>query len=54
MKKHKTIKIVIALLLFCKVIQANAQQGMLCQGHHWTEDEANLMMKKFGEQWDDL
>ena len=54
MKKYKTIKIVIALLLFCKVIQANAQQGMLCQGHHWTEDEANLMMKKFGEQWDDL
>lgn len=27
---------------------------MLCQGHFWTEDEANLMMKKFGEKWDDL
>ena len=54
MKKTKTVEIVITLLLFCTGIQGHAQEGMLCQGHFWTEDEANLMMKKFGEQWNDL
>ena len=54
MKKTKTVEIVIKLLLFCIGIQGHAQEGMLCQGHFWTEDEANLMMKRFGEQWHDL
>lgn len=27
---------------------------MLCQGAHWTEDEANLKMKEFASTWDDL
>lgn len=31
-----------------------AQDAMLCQGHHWTEDEANLMMKSFQTEWSDL
>lgn len=26
---------------------------MLCVGHYWTEDEANLMLKKFATEWDD-
>ena len=30
-----------------------AQDTMLCIGHHWTEDEANLMMKQFESEWDD-
>ena len=56
MKKNNTARTVIALLFFCTIPQmhAQAQEGELCQGHHWTEDEANLMMKRFGEQWDDL
>ena len=56
MKKNNTARTVIALLFFCTTpqMQAQAQEGELCQGHHWTEDEANLMMKRFGEQWDDL
>ena len=54
MKKTKTVEIVIKLLLFCIGIQGHAQEGMLCQGHFWTEDEANLMMKRFGEQWHNL
>ena len=56
MKKNNTARTVIALLFFCTIpqMQAQAQEGELCQGHHWTEDEANLMMKRFGEQWDDL
>lgn len=27
---------------------------MLCVGRYWTEDEANLAMKQFAGQWDDL
>ncbi len=27
---------------------------MLCVGHHWTEDEANLKMKEFASTWNDL
>ncbi len=29
-------------------------EGKLCMGHHWTEDTANLMMKKFAASWQDL
>lgn len=31
-----------------------SQNPMLCVGQHWTEDEANLMMKEFATTWDDL
>ncbi|MBN1998505.1 acetylxylan esterase, partial [candidate division KSB1 bacterium] len=27
---------------------------MLCVGHYWTEDKANLMMKKFSKEWENL
>lgn len=37
----------INLTIFC-------QDSMLCRGHYWTEDEANLMMKKFSSEWNDL
>jgi len=30
------------------------QDSMLCRGYYWTEDEANIMMKKFASEWDDL
>lgn len=33
-------------------LTALAQEN-LCMGHHWTEDEANLMMKKFASEWND-
>jgi len=26
-------------------------ESELCMGHHWTEDEANLMMKDFADSW---
>ncbi len=32
----------------------NAQDKMLCQGAYWTEDEANLVMKGFEGQWNDI
>jgi len=31
-----------------------AQDSLLCMGKHWTEDQANLMMKKFEGTWGDL
>ncbi|WP_422081952.1 alpha/beta hydrolase family protein [Ulvibacterium sp.] len=31
-----------------------AQEGQLCVGHYWTPDQANLKMKEFASQWNDL
>jgi len=45
---------VIALLLYGVYLVCPAQDNMLCVGRHWTEDEANLMMKSFALTWDDL
>lgn len=30
------------------------QDSLLCVGHHWSEDRANLIMKEFGSEWNDL
>ncbi|MRH99765.1 acetylxylan esterase [Kriegella sp. EG-1] len=43
---------IVFLLLFNTI--ASAQENRLCQGHFWTEDEANAIMKKFASEWDDL
>jgi len=44
------------ILLVCLSISINiyGQDTLLCVGNHWTEDEANLMMKKFATEWDDI
>jgi dienelactone hydrolase len=42
------------LIVFAPVFSCPAQQSMLCQGHHWTEKEANMMMKKFSEEWSSI
>lgn len=34
-------------------ITGYSQKNMLCVGHHWTEDEANLKMKQFAASWKD-
>jgi dienelactone hydrolase len=44
----------ILLIVFGISLNLYGQDDMLCMGHHWTEDEANLMMKKFAASWDDL
>ena len=31
-----------------------AQEDLLCVGRHWSEDEANLQMKRMAGQWHDL
>lgn len=38
----------------CLTVQVYSQESMLCTGRYWTEDEANLMMKQFAREWDDL
>ncbi len=43
---------VIVLLFLSSIIYS--QNNMLCIGRHWTEDEANLMMKKFAKEWNNL
>ena len=35
-------------------LAVSGQDSMLCMGHYWTEDEANIMMKKFASEWDGL
>ncbi|MBM1107430.1 acetylxylan esterase [Aurantibacter crassamenti] len=42
------------LVLFLLSVSSFGQENRLCQGHFWTEDEANLVMKKFASEWDDL
>jgi dienelactone hydrolase len=44
----------IFLILAGICINVPGQDKMSCVGHHWTEDEANLMMKEFAASWDDL
>ena len=47
------LKPLFTLLFFLILYPASAQESMLCVGGHWTEDEANLMMKEFRSGWDD-
>lgn len=42
---------IVLLLLLCNY--ATSQDAMLCVGHHWSEDEGNLMLKQFASEWDD-
>ena len=50
----RTMKKFILLIVFAMSMNVYGQEDMLCMGYHWTEDEANLMMKKFAASWDDL
>ncbi len=47
---------VLMFLFYCSIIysQVNEQNTMLCMGRYWSEDEANLMMKEFAKEWNDL
>lgn len=39
-------------ILLCAPAAVYSQNNLLCQGHYWTEDEANLAMKEFAKSWD--
>lgn len=47
-------KTAVLFLLYLFMVGTYAQDDMLCMGKHWTEDEANLVMKKFASEWNDL
>lgn len=49
--KHQILFFVAAI--FLSVLNLQAQEDLLCQGRHWTEDEANLKMKEFAREWND-
>lgn len=48
------LKITVVLIPFFIFLSSKAQDTMLCVGKHWTEDQANLMMKEFAKNWNDL
>ncbi len=43
-----------SFLLFFSLMSFAQTENFLCQGHYWTEDEANLMMKQFAREWHDI
>lgn len=50
--KILTIANRIFLFLFLGLnIHGYGQENLLCQGNYWTEDQANLEMKKFAKTW---
>jgi dienelactone hydrolase len=45
------MKGIIILFLLLSQLGIFAQESMLCQGGYWTEDEANVLMKKWASEW---
>ena len=45
--------ILISFLILTRV-SLSQTDSLLCQGDYWTEDEANVMMKKFAGEWNDI
>ena len=54
MKILKTSKYVVLVLFLGLNIQGYAQDDLLCKGGYWTEDQGNMMMKKFASEWNNL
>jgi len=48
----KMTRLFILLLFIGLNIRGSGQENFLCRGGYWTEDQANLMMKKFASEWD--
>ncbi len=45
-------KLLITLFFISSIM--HSQKDMLCVGKYWSEDEANIKMKEFATQWNDL
>ena len=45
------IKCVIVSFLLIAQLGVYAQENMLCQDAYWTEDQANIIMKKWASEW---
>ena len=52
--KNNFLSLISLTILFLNFSHLHSQDSMLCMGGHWTEDEANLMMKEFASGWHDL
>ena len=52
MKKIR--KILVIAVFLCFGINGFAQNNMLCQGNHWTGDQANVIMKKWAKEWNTI
>jgi len=48
------MKHLLHIALICLNLSGFCQDSLLCIGYHWTEDEANRMMKEFAGSWDDI
>lgn len=48
----KKSNLYVAFLILSAVVYG--QESLLCVGGHWSEDEANLVMKEFASEWSDL
>lgn len=44
--------LLIMAMLACLSASVQAQENFLCVGNYWSEDEANVMMKRFEKQWE--
>ncbi len=53
-RRMRHIKINFLAILMAFSFQLQAQQENLCMGKYWTEDEANIQMKNFALEWNDL
>lgn len=51
MKKIIKTGNLLAVMLVVIHLGLNAQERMLCQGAYWTEDQANVLMKKWASEW---
>jgi dienelactone hydrolase len=51
MKKIIKTGNLLAVVLVVIHLGLNAQESMLCQGAYWTEDQANVLMKKWASEW---
>ncbi len=51
---NNVIRSFLQLISFVCMSSVMAQNEKLCVGHHWTEQEALIMMEKFKGQWNDL
>lgn len=50
----KFTKLVFILFLFSISLHGFSQENMLCVGNYWTADEANLKLKEFASEWNDV
>jgi dienelactone hydrolase len=54
MKILKSVKFIMLFLFLGLSLNGLSQENFLCQGKYWTEDQGNLVMKKFASEWNDL